>query len=83
MAFKKSSNSLDFHNFRELNGLTEASGGHQHGRRCQGRLHGQGLGEQWEWGEKTSALQQHKSLAVVSHVLADSFKDLVQIYKGM
>lgn len=31
----------------------------------------------------TSSFQQLKSLAAVSHVLADSFKDLVQIYKGM
>lgn len=41
-----------FHEFRELNGLTEASGGHHHGRRCQVRLHGKGLGEQQEWREK-------------------------------
>lgn len=73
-----------FQEFRELNGLTEASGGHHHGRRFRWDC----MARDWEsnrnWGKSgTSSVQQLKSLAAVSHVLADSLKDLVQIYKGM
>lgn len=49
-----------------LNGLTGASGEHQSGRRCQVRLHGQGLEEHRNRGKSsTSSFQQHKSLAAV------------------